>query len=83
MCRVGWGKTPTVSILSCSYILPTPGKHVVHQTLDITWHYYTLPLCYTPYLFIFVVEMQKYKKSSGRSGTHHGVKRLLAGVKRP
>ena len=64
MCRVGWGKSPTVSILSCSYILPTSRKTCSLQTLDITWHF-TLPLCYTPHLFIFVVEMQKYKKSRG------------------
>ena len=38
------------------------GKHVVQYTLDTKLHY-PLPWCYIPYLFIFVLEMQKYKKT--------------------
>ena len=68
--RVVWGKTPTVSILSCSYmcvgLLP-----LVMVLLSTTLMYHSL-------FFYFCSRNAKIQKdTSGRFASHHGAKRLL------
>ena len=63
MCRVGWGKTPTVSILRCSYILPTSRKTCSPPDGGYYMALYTTLMLHSPFIYFCCedAEIQKDK----------------------